>query len=50
MVSHGETARPGEKKVYPIDENGKKMTWNYEVKTLREKLILSEISAKTDNK
>ena len=43
-----EAARPGEKKVYPIDENGKKMTWNYEVKTLREKLILSEISAKTD--
>ena len=44
-----ETVRPGEKKVWPIDENGEEMTWNYEVKTLKEKLGLSEISAKTNN-
>ena len=44
-----ETVRPGEKKVWPIDENGEEMTWNYEVKTLKEKLALSEISAKTNN-
>ena len=44
-----ETVRPGEKKVWPINENGEEMTWNYEVKTLKEKLALSEISAKTDN-
>ena len=43
-----ETGRPGEKTVWPIDENGEKMTWNYEVKTLKERLTLSEISAKTD--
>jgi len=44
-----ETVHPGEKKVWPIDENGEEMTWNYEVKTLKEKLALSEISAKTNN-
>ena len=44
-----ETARPGEKAVWPIDQNGEEMTWNYEVKTLKEKLALSEISAKSDN-
>ena len=44
-----EAVRPGEKKVWPIDENGEEMTWNYEVKTLKEKLALSEVSAKTDN-
>ena len=43
-----ETTRPGEKKVWPIDQNGEEMTWNYEVKTLKERLALSEISAKTD--
>ena len=32
-----ETVRPGEKKVWPIDENGEEMTWNYEVKTLERK-------------
>ena len=44
-----ETVRSGEKKVWPTDENGEEMTWNYEVKTLKEKLALSEVSAKTDN-
>ena len=44
-----EAVRPGERKVWPIDENGEEMTWNYEVKTLKEKLALSEVSAKTDN-
>ena len=44
-----EAVCPGEKKVWPIDENGEEMTWNYEVKTLKEKLALSEVSAKTDN-
>ena len=43
-----ETTHPGEKKVWPIDQNGEEMTWNYEVKTLKERLALSEISAKTD--
>ncbi len=44
-----ETARPGEKEIWPINENGEEMTWNFEVKTLKEKLALSEISSKTDN-
>ena len=44
-----ETVRPGEKKVWPINANGEEMTWNFEVKTLKERLALSEISAKTDN-
>ena len=43
-----ETTCPGEKMVWPIDENGEEMTWNYEVKTLKERLALSEISAKTN--
>ncbi|MYA99166.1 hypothetical protein F4X90_05710, partial [Candidatus Poribacteria bacterium] len=43
-----ETVRPGEKKVWPIDQNGEEMTWNYEVKTLKEKLALSEISSNSD--
>ena len=43
-----ETAGRDEKMVWPIDENGEEMTWNYEVKTLKEKLAVSEISAKTD--
>ena len=43
-----ETVNPSEKEVWPIDENGEEMTWNYEVKTLKERLALSEISAKTD--
>ena len=47
--SLAETVRPGEKKIWPIDGNGEEMTWNYEVKTLKEKLALSEISAKTNN-
>ena len=44
-----ETVRLGEKEVWPINENGEEMTWNFEVKTLKERLALSEISAKTDN-
>ena len=44
-----ETVRPGEKKVWPINANGEEMTWNFEVKTLKERLALSEISTKTDN-
>lgn len=44
-----ETVRPGEKEVWPINENGEEMTWNFEVKTLKERLALSEISAKIDN-
>ena len=44
-----ETVRPGEKDVWPINENGEEMTWNFEVKTLKERLALSELSAKTDN-
>ena len=47
--SIAETTHSGEKEVWPIDENGEEMTWNYEVKTVKEKLALSEISAKTDN-
>ncbi len=47
--SLAETVRPGEKEVWPIDGNGEEMTWNYEVKTLKERLALSEISAKTNN-
>ncbi len=43
-----ETPRPDEKEIWPIDQNGEEMTWNYEVKTLKERLTLSEISAKTD--
>ena len=43
-----ETVCLGEKEVWPIDESGVEMTWNYEVKTLKERLALSEISAKTD--
>ena len=43
-----ESTRPGEKMIWPIDEKGEEMTWNYEVKTLKERLALSEISAKTD--
>ena len=44
-----ETVRPGEKEVWPINESGEEMTWNFEVKTLKERLALSEVSAKTDN-
>ena len=44
-----ETVLPGEKEVWPINKNGEEMTWNFEVKTLKERLALSEISAKTDN-
>ena len=47
--SLAETVRPGEKEVWPINENGEEMTWNFELKTLKERLALSEISAKTDN-
>ena len=38
---------PDETMVWPIDENDQEMTWNYEIKTLKEKLALSEVSAKT---
>ncbi|MDE0017825.1 MAG: site-specific DNA-methyltransferase [Candidatus Poribacteria bacterium] len=44
-----EAVRPGEKEVWPINENGEEMTWNFEVKTLKKRLALSEISATTDN-
>lgn len=44
-----ERMHPEEKKVWPINANGEEMTWNFEVKTLKERLALSEISAKTDN-
>lgn len=44
-----ETVRPGEKEIWPINENGEEMTWNFEVKTLKERLALSEISTKIDN-
>ena len=43
-----ETPRHGETKVWPIDEKNEEMTWSYEVKTLKDKLVLSEISATTD--
>ncbi len=43
-----ETLRLGEAVVWPIDEKNEEMTWGYEVKTLKERLALSEISAKTD--
>ena len=42
-----ETPILGEIVVWPIDENNQEMTWNYEVKTLKERLALSEVSAKT---
>ena len=43
-----EAPQHGETPVLPIDEKSGEMTWSYEVKTLKEKLELSEISAKTD--
>ncbi len=43
-----ETPRLGETVIWPIDEKNEEMTWGYEVKTLKERLALSEISAKTD--
>ena len=43
-----ESPQHGETPVFPIDEKREEMTWSYEVKTLKEKLALSEISAKTD--
>ena len=43
-----EAPQHGETPVLPIDEKREEMTWSYEVKTLKEKLTLSEISAKTD--
>ncbi|MCE2416414.1 hypothetical protein J4G07_20740 [Candidatus Poribacteria bacterium] len=42
-----ETPIPGETVIWPIDENNQEMTWNFEVKTLKERLALSEVSAKT---
>ena len=42
-----EAPEHGETQVVPIDEKCEEMTWGYEVKTLKEKLALSEISAKT---
>ena len=44
----GESPEHGETPVFPIDEKREEMTWGYEVKKLKEKLALSEISAKTD--
>ena len=43
-----ETPQLGETGVWPIDEKDEEMTWSFEVKTLKEMLALSEISAKTD--
>ena len=43
-----ETPGQDETVIWPIDENNEEMTWGYEVKTLKERLALSEISAKTD--
>lgn len=43
-----ETPGQDETVIWPIDENNQEMTWGYEVKTLKERLALSEISAKTD--
>ncbi len=42
-----ETPIPGETIVWPIDENNQEMTWNFEIKTLKEELALSKVSAKT---
>ena len=42
-----EKPKLGETEVWPIDEKDEEMTWSFEVKTLKEMLALSEISAKT---
>lgn len=42
-----ETPIPGETVIWPIDENNQEMTWNFEVKTLKEELALSKVAAKT---
>ena len=42
-----ETPISGETVVWPIDENNQEMTWNFEVKTLKEELALSKVAAKT---
>ena len=43
-----EHPRPGEKIVLPINAQGEEMTWGYGVKTLREMLASSELSATRD--
>ena len=45
-----ESLRQGEKDVWPINSDGEDMTWGFGVETLKEKLLLSELSAKTDTK
>ena len=45
-----ESLKQGEKDVWPINSDGEDMTWGFGVKTLKEKLLLSELSAKTDTK
>ncbi len=43
-----EDTRFGEKEVLPINSSGEEMTWGYGIETLREKLALSQLSAKSD--